>query len=343
MKATFVEFTGPGAAQSVEADVPPVGAGDLLIEAEVSLISIGTERSFLKQAPYYPFRPGYSLVGRVLAMGAEVTDFQIGDLVKASVHHGSLVVCDHRLVFKVPDGVAPEDAAFAPVGAMAICAVRLARIAWGDAAMIMGQGLIGLIATQVARLQGAAPLITTDVKDERLELSRRFGADIVLDARDEAAMDQVVQALPGGGLAAIVELCGGAEVIDRAISLSRRRGRIVAASLGFHVKPTAIYGEAFLKGLQLLPVYFNARPWQLRQIEVTSPLDWPIRPYDGGEYDGNEVDTSSGDFNLFMQFLKYGRVDVKPLLERELSPQDAARFFPELVTKDALGILIRWK
>jgi 2-desacetyl-2-hydroxyethyl bacteriochlorophyllide A dehydrogenase len=342
VKGAFIEFTGPGRAELVEAEVVTVGPNDLLIEAESSLVSIGTEREFLRQAPHYPFRPGYSLVGRVIDKGGDVRGFTIGDRVMASAVHGSHVLCDHRLAFKVPDAVSAEAASFATVGAMAVCAVRLAGLRLGDPLMIMGQGLIGLLATQIARLQGAAPLIVTDIDPARLQRAEAYGADSIIDAREEEAIRRLVAGLPGGGPAAVLELCAGAQVIDQAIGLCRRRGRIVAASLGHNVDPANLYGLAWLKGLHLLPIYFNARPWRLQQIEVTSPLDWPIRPYDGGAYDGNETDTSAGDYDLFLRLLELGRVEAASLIEVRLAPSEAAGFFNGMLDKAALGVVIDW-
>lgn len=54
-------------------DEPSIEAGRLLIESEISLISIGTEREALRAAPRFPYYPGYSLVGRVIAVGEGVS------------------------------------------------------------------------------------------------------------------------------------------------------------------------------------------------------------------------------------------------------------------------------
>jgi 2-desacetyl-2-hydroxyethyl bacteriochlorophyllide A dehydrogenase len=343
MRAQHLAFTAPGTAAIVSAEIRALAPAEILIEVEASLVSVGTERSFLAQAPHYPFHPGYSAVGTVLELGSAVKGLAVGDRVFANAEHASHVVCDHRFAFKIPHEVTSEAAAFASIGAMALCATRLAQLKWGDSLLVMGQGLIGLVAVQMGRLQGGLPVLATDVQPRRLELARQLGADAVFDARDETALDQAVAGLPGGGVASIIELCAGADVIDRCIALSRRRGRIVAGSLGHHVSPTNLYGEAWLKALHLLPFYVNARPWRLDQVEVTSPLDWPIRPYDGGEYDGHDTDTTSGDYALFLRMLQHGRIDVTPLLEQQLTPAESAAFFNGLQGSNALGVLIRWR
>jgi NADPH2:quinone reductase len=343
LKGQFVEFTGPGAATLVDAEVGAPGAGEVLIEAETSLISPGTERHFLLKAPRYPIRPGYSLVGRVGAVGPGTGAFGVGDRVFAMAEHGNRVVCDQRLVFKVPETVSADEAVFASVGAMAVYAVGLTRIALGDPLLIIGQGLIGLLATQVSRCAGAMPIIGLDVRTDRLELSSRLGADLHFDAREEAAVDAAVAQLPGGGVAATIELSGAASALDRAVALTRRRGRIIAAALGMHGRPTDMFGLPFLKGLHLIGAYFNARPFRLDQSELSSPLNWPPRPYDGGEYSDNELATSSSDFMHFLRMLQLNRVNVEPLISEVVEMADAPALFERLAHSDFLGGLIRWR
>ena len=69
MRSSVIAFTAPGRAELLDRAIEPPEPGRILIEAELSLISAGTERTLLKQAPDYPFFPGYSLVGHVAAVG----------------------------------------------------------------------------------------------------------------------------------------------------------------------------------------------------------------------------------------------------------------------------------
>lgn len=343
MKAKFIEFPLAGSARISEQDIKTPGAGDVLVEAEASLISCGTERHFLMNAPQYPFQPGYSLVGRIAAIGADAHDFKVGDRVFAIATHGSHVVCDQRFVFRIPDDMAAQDAVFASVAAMAIYAAGLARYRLGDPVMVIGQGLIGLLTTQILRLSGALPIIGIDIVDSRLKLSAQFGADFCFHANDKAGLDALLATLPGGGVAATIEFSGGGQALETAIHACRRRGRIVAGSLGNGEGQTDIYGLPFLKGLQLIGAYFNARPVHLRQVEATSPLEWPVRPYDGGYYTDNEVSTCGSDYAQFFTMVDLGRLDLSSLVNAVVPCDEAPEVFARLPKSDFLGVVIKWK
>lgn len=342
MNGNFIVFTGPLKAEVLSISLPELGSCDILIEAEASLISAGTERFAFRQAPFYPFFPGYSLVGRVVAKGDAVKRFSIGERVGASAPHGSLVVCDERMAFAVPEGVLPEHATFLTVGATALHAVRLAQLGIGDPLLIVGQGLIGLLATQIARFAGAAPVIGIDVDKKRLEIARTLGADFVYEAGDEGGLGTLLAALPGGGVAATVDLSGASGVMELGVRSTRRRGRVVATALNPGGGNVDLYGLASFKGISLVGGYFNARPWRLDALEVTPPQDWPPRPASIEEFEGSEVGTSAGDTAMILRMIALGRLSVQPLISDVVLPPAAPELFAKLPDTGFLGGVINW-
>jgi NADPH2:quinone reductase len=343
MESHDVVFTAPSRAELITRPVDELGPTEIMIEADVSLVSAGTERSAYRQAPSYPFPPGYSLVGRVAKTGPQVTRFAVGDRVAASASHGSLVACEEIMAFGVPDTVSNEHATFLTVGATALYAVQLARISLGEPALILGQGLIGLLATQLARSAGAVPVIGTDLDPARLELARSLGADHALHAEDVDSLRAVLADLPGGGVAAAIDLSGADRALDLAVSATRRRGRVVAAALNFTGGGTVdLYGEAFLKGISLTGAYFNARPWRLDSTDLTPPTDWPPRPVATTEFEALDVPTSASDTAMVLRLLEHGRLQVAPLITDEVDFRDAPALYDRLLTSATLGALIRW-
>ena len=77
-----------------------------------------------------------------------------------------------------------EEAVFFNLGAIALQGVRKARIELGEATLVLGQGLIGLLAVQLSKLSGAIPVIAADLTDSRLERSKSMGADFALNPED---------------------------------------------------------------------------------------------------------------------------------------------------------------
>src|SRR5262249_34934400 len=147
-------------------DVPEPGPGEVLIEADYSLISPGTERSRLINrggGHHYPFRPGYSLAGHIMALGPDVEGLAVGQAVISDAPHAAHVKMAANRVMAVPDGVDQKSAAFHRVGMVALHGAHRSRIEVGESVAVIGQGLVGLLALQMARLQGAVPLIALDL------------------------------------------------------------------------------------------------------------------------------------------------------------------------------------
>jgi 2-desacetyl-2-hydroxyethyl bacteriochlorophyllide A dehydrogenase len=336
-------FDVPGHATLIEEQLPRPLAGQIAVEAELSLVSAGTERTMLSKAPAYPVRPGYSMVGRVTEVGPGVTGLAPGDRVMAHTGHASHAVLDRRFVLKLPDSVQSEDAAFAVVGAMAIHAVRLAGLQLGDPVLIFGQGLIGLIGTQIARIAGAMPVGVIDVVEERLALARDLGADVAVHARDRDGLDRLCRSLPGGGPAASIDLCGIPSAVDTAVAVTRRGGRVVTGSLMPGGHQVDVFGRAWMAGISIVGAYFNARPWLLDATETTSPVDWPIRLTDAGRYPGSEIATSLGDIEVFVRMLSWGRLRLQGLVDETVAAAAAPAMFMQLPHSQALGHIIRWQ
>jgi len=104
---------------------------------------------------------GYSLCGQVVEVAPDVTAFQPGDLVAcagSSASHADEVVVPLNLAAKVPAGVAPDAAAMATLGAIALQGQRLAQPDLGENAVVIGLGVVGLLAAQLLKAAGCRVL-----------------------------------------------------------------------------------------------------------------------------------------------------------------------------------------
>jgi threonine dehydrogenase-like Zn-dependent dehydrogenase len=118
---------------------------------------------------------------------------------------------------------------------------------------------------------------------------------------------------------------------------------VVAASIMPGRFESEHFSDLFAKGLSLVGAYFNARPWHVDAMEVTLPIDWPIRPSHTTRYRGNAISTSSGDNALILQMIALGRVHVEPLISHTATPDDAPTLFDKLGRGELLGGLITWR
>ncbi|WP_233621742.1 alcohol dehydrogenase catalytic domain-containing protein [Amycolatopsis sp. WAC 04182] len=131
-------------------------------------------------------------------------------------------------VVPIPDDITDEQALYATdVLATGVSAAELARIPYGGTVAIFAQGSIGLCATIGARLLGAGLIITTATRPERAALSRRFGADVVLDPRRGEPVEQIRAAVGSHGVDSAIEALGTPETFEAAIRVTKPGGTIV--------------------------------------------------------------------------------------------------------------------
>ena len=132
-------------------------------------------------------------------------------------------------VFKLPDAM-PDETASPLMCAAATVAGGLDRagVQAGDTVVIQGAGMLGLYAAAFAKAQGAGQVIVVDVLDKRLELARRYGADVLLNA-EKLEPGELVEAVKKqtGGLGAdlVIEVAGFAKVIEVGVQMLRIGGR----------------------------------------------------------------------------------------------------------------------
>lgn len=321
MKSWGVVWPAPGQVEIEEREVQEPGAGELLLEAERTLISPGTERAFLLNLPNtsgrYPQRPGYNFAGRIAALGPGVEGFSPGQRVVAAAPHAAHAMARADRVRPIPEGVETEAAVFFNMGTISLQGVRRARIELGEMVAVIGQGLVGLLAVQFARLQGGAPVIAVDPVEGRLAHSLHSGADIALSPRDPrfaefAEKPQVV-----------IEATGAPEPINAALQLSRPGGRVVLLASTRGETQVNFYRDVHRKGLAVLGAHNSARP-----ARQSIPGVW----------------TWEEDCGAVLELLRLGRLQVGQLVTHRVPAREAPRAYELLKQWDPglLGVVLEW-
>ena len=173
-----VVFAGPGIARLEPIELPPLSEGQVLVRTRATLISPGTERAFFLGMPNttqeYPQRTGYSNIGEIAALGPGVKDYPLGMRVASASHHAQYAVVDAAKCLAIPrtlagDTLDDDIAVFFNLAAIALQGVRKATIELGESVVVIGAGLIGLLALQLARASGALPAIAVDLDERRLD------------------------------------------------------------------------------------------------------------------------------------------------------------------------------
>jgi len=177
---------------------------------------------------------GYSSAGYVVAVGKGVREFDVGDRVACAgagyASHAELVTVPMNLMVKVPEGVDLMEASFTTIGCVALHALRLAQIQPGEYVAIIGTGLIGLIAVQLAKNVFNAKVVAIDIDSERVSLAKKLGADkgITLSP-GRNIVDEVMEFTSGIGVdAAIVTAATkSCRPANLGLELLRDRGKLV--------------------------------------------------------------------------------------------------------------------
>ena len=329
MKGQRVVWPSRAKVEIEDFDVPSVGSNQILVATECTLISPGTERAFLLGLPNaqgsYPSRPGYSSIGRVMAVGTDVKGFTEGDRVASSMGHASHFVAPPDRLIKAADASSPsEEAVFFNLCTISMQGVRKAQIELGEAVLVLGQGLIGLLATQLARLSGAFPTVGVDLADNRLKLAETVGADYALNPKRDDFEEKMEEATGGTGIAAVIEATGHPDAINTALKLAGWCGRIVLlASTRGETKDVNFYRDVHKKGLTVLGAHNSVRPRQ-----ESSANFW----------------TNRDDAALSLQLIAHRRILAAPLISHRLRGINAPEAYQLLMEWEAglLGVVLAW-
>lgn len=274
MKNRQIIFTKVNTAQLLEVEVPTPGPGEVVVETAFSSISCGTERANLTGDPnvgitlpddapvVFPRYTGYSSSGTVIAKGAGVQGVEVGDLVAmaGSFHKKYNLMPEANAVKIDGEKVTLQDAALFYIGIFPLAALRKTRLEIGEAMLVMGQGILGLMAVQFTKAAGAVPVIAADPIPARREKALAFGADYALDPTEPGFAEKVKQ-LTGGGVQAAIEVTGLGVGLNQTLDCMAPRGRIALLGCTRDKNFTVdYYKKVHGPGIQLFGAHTMARP-----------------------------------------------------------------------------------
>ena len=175
---------------------------------------------------------GYSVAGEVVEVGAGVTEFKVGDLVSAGgaghALHAEYVVVPKNLVVHVPEGLDLKYASMGTVGSIAMHGVRRADLRLGEYGVVVGCGLMGLLAIQMMKASGVK-VACTDVNPSRLNLAKELGADKTINSAEEDPVLAVRNWTGGYGADAVLFTAAtrSSEPLSQSFKMCRKKGKVV--------------------------------------------------------------------------------------------------------------------
>lgn len=347
---------------------PVLGPGHVLIRAMFSVVSPGTERSKLElsrksligkarsrpdlvrqtlekirqeglQATVGAVRHklgesialGYSMAGEVLAVGERVEGLRPGDVVAAgggTALHADVVVVPQNLVVQVPTGVPPDAAAFSTLGAVSMHGYRLAGTQVGATGVVVGLGVIGLLAGAIAKA-GGCRVVGVDLREEALTRALALGFDDAVVPDD--APETVGRATRGRGADAVL-LCAASKTnapLLLAGDLARDRARVVVVG---DVPVEAPRDVLFAKELELV-VSRSYGPGRYDPEYEEKGHDYPV---------GHVRWTERRNMEAFVDLLAAGAIDVLQTVTHRFPVEAAAEAYGTLETTPGSVVLLEY-
>ncbi|MBB6215189.1 NADPH2:quinone reductase [Anaerosolibacter carboniphilus] len=236
MKAIVIEqFGGPEVLTLKETEIPKIEANQVLIRvaaASVNFADIKTRKGEYHAAGKPPVIPGLDVAGVVEETGANVRTVKKGDRVIAFPSNGSYAeytVADERLTFPIPEDLDFETAGASPLVTFTTYNLlhQVARMRSGESVLIhVAAGGIGTTAIQMARLLGAKQIIGTVGSDEKIQVAKQVGADLVINYRKDSFSKVVNEVTDGKGVDVILDSVGG-DNFNESLECLAMYGRIV--------------------------------------------------------------------------------------------------------------------
>ncbi|NVK00690.1 MAG: zinc-binding dehydrogenase [Oceanospirillaceae bacterium] len=360
-----LQNVGSGETTVAQIPCPLVKRGEVLIRSSKTLVSAGTERMLIdfgkanwfekaRQQPdkvkmvlnkvktdglaptidavrsklNQPLPLGYCNVGRVIE--ASASEFNAGERVVSNGHHAEVVRVPKNLCARVPDEVDDESAAFTVIGAIALQGIRLVAPTVGEAVVVTGLGLIGLLAVQLLRANGCR-VLGIDFDSAKCELARQFGAETVDLSKGEDPIARASAFSRGRGVDGVVITAStkSNEPVSQAATMCRKRGRIVLVGV---VGLELSRADFFEKELTF-QVSCSYGPGRYDDEYEQKGHDYPI---------GYVRWTEQRNFEAVLDLMASGRVDVKPLITHRYDIDNALEAYRKLDDRSALGILLNY-
>ena len=327
MKAVIVNEGGSLSLEDI--DIPKITSPDQILVkiAYCGLCGSDIPRIFHHGAHFYPITLGHEFSGTVIETGNDVTEFDVGDLIscvpllpcfkcdECQKHYYSLcknytfvgsriaggfaeyIVLNKKNAFKLPKGVSPLEGAFFEPMTVGMHALLLAGGCQNKHVVIVGGGTIGLLAMLCAKAMGASSIAVLDINDERLNLAKQLGADVIYNSKNLSS-DEIYQALSSNRFDQIVlETAGSPITVRLAIEIAGPRSKVglVGTLHNDLTLPEKTFGLILRKELQILGSWMNySAPWPGEEWLLVSQF------FVEGKINLNDLIAVIGDFNTFI-------------------------------------------
>jgi predicted dehydrogenase/threonine dehydrogenase-like Zn-dependent dehydrogenase len=274
---------------------------------------------------------GYCNGGVVTEVGDSVPNFKIGDRVVSNGPHADLVKVSKNLCARIPDCVDDESASFVVVASIGLQGVRLAKPSLGEAFVVTGVGLIGLLTVQLLRAHGCR-VLAIDFDESKLDLAKHFGAETCNPGKGEDPIAAGMSFSRGNGVDGVIITAStkSNDPVTQAAKMSRKRGRIILVGVtGLELSRADFYEKELS-----FQVSCSYGPGRYDSSYEEKGQDYPL-PFVRW--------TEQRNFEAVLDMLASGQLDVNPLITHRFNFEDANQAYQILTDgKSGLGILLKY-
>jgi len=284
-----------------------------------------------------PVTLGYSSSGIVKEVGSGIEGISVGDRVACYgdgfATHSELSFVPKNMFVKIPEKVSFEEAAFVGLGAIALNALRVAELTFGETVAVIGLGLLGQLTVQMLKAFGNK-VIGIDISEEKTELALKHGCDKTAVIGKEDINHGISEFTKGIGVDAVIIMAGSQDnkPIELAAEISRDKGRIVACGM---VSIDVPRQEFFKKELSVI-VSRATGPGKFDPLYENKGVDYPL-PYVRW--------TTQRNMEYFLELINESKVKVKELITHRFKIEDALQAYEMILnnTESYLGVLIEYE
>ncbi|OGB94012.1 MAG: L-threonine 3-dehydrogenase [candidate division NC10 bacterium RBG_16_65_8] len=315
MKTRATQLKAPGQIVLAERELT-VGPEDVLVKGHLSGVCGSDKAMYRGDIPEkisLPLWIGHESGGTVVDVGAKVREYKPGD--KGMAFNWCNTFADYYTVpvpglQAVPDGLDMDLASLGEPIACAMYSALTCGAQLGDVVVIYGMGFAGGIIAQAVKRMGAHRVVAIDVAEHKLELARRLGGDVQIDAKAVDPVRAVLDLTKGRGADVVVEAAGSETSMNQATAMLKHNG--ILALYSWITQPVTLNISRWHDdGLQIRTTGLVHHTEQERIIWTP----WALRP------------------------VVQGLVDVRSLITHEFPLEKVAEAF-EVADKDPAAIKV---
>ncbi len=350
-----------------EVPSPTVKSGQLLIQTTRSLVSLGTEKmlvefgkaSLIQKARQQPEKVkmvldkiktdglmptletvfnkleaplplGYCNVGKVIDVGDRVTNFKVGDRVASNGQHAEFVSVPQNLAAHIPDDISDDEAVFTVIGSIGLQGIRLINPTMGETIVVIGLGLIGLLAAEMLIANGCK-VIGYDLDDNKVEIAKTKGiiAFNPLKGNDPVKFVNNQTDNIGADAVLITASTKSNDIISQAAHMSRRRGRIVLVGvIGLNISRADFYEKELS-----FQVSCSYGPGRYDDDYEYKGIDYPL-PYVRW--------TEKRNFETILQLISSRKLNVKELISEVIPLEEYDKIYGDIGNSKSIASIFKY-